>query len=187
MQFKPVQVDVCSIANYKSLYMKRLNKTESPIFVLLCSLCFQRQLFRFVSFKDQDKYGKVNLKGKYGYIVSPCLAIRRTQPWLNEPQREKTYLQTCAPNEDSNQTAHPRSLIRVFVIRMKKLCILGYPKMRPVKILTKMPNEQADLNYRLAYESEIFFKCVLEAYEEGRLGYSQFAHRSAGYSRLYNL
>ena len=30
------------------LHMKRLNKTESPIFVLLCVLCFQRQTFRFL-------------------------------------------------------------------------------------------------------------------------------------------
>ena len=43
-------------------------------------------------------------------------------------EREKTYLLKCTPNEDSNQLAHPRSLIRVFVVRMKKLCILGYPK-----------------------------------------------------------
>ena len=27
------------------LHMKRLSKTESPIFVLLCVLCFQRQSF----------------------------------------------------------------------------------------------------------------------------------------------
>ena len=33
-----------------------------------------------------------------------------------------------APNEHSNQPAHARSLIRVFVVRTKKLCILGYPK-----------------------------------------------------------
>ena len=52
-----------------------------------------------------------------------------------EPQRKKTYLLACAPNEDSNQPAHPRNLIRVFVVRMKKLCILGYPKMSTVKIL----------------------------------------------------
>ena len=29
------------------LFMKRLNKTESPIFGLLCVLCFQMQPFRF--------------------------------------------------------------------------------------------------------------------------------------------
>ena len=27
------------------LHMKRLNQTESPIFVILCLLCFQRQSF----------------------------------------------------------------------------------------------------------------------------------------------
>ena len=37
---------VYSIANYTIVY-KKLNKTESPIFVLLCVLCFKRQPFRF--------------------------------------------------------------------------------------------------------------------------------------------
>ena len=32
----------------------------------------------------------------------------------NEPNREKIYLRTCAPSVDSDQTAHARSLIRVF-------------------------------------------------------------------------
>ena len=35
---------------------------------------------------------------------------------------------TCAPNDDSNQPTHPRSLIRNFAVRMKKHCVLGYPK-----------------------------------------------------------
>ena len=35
------------------LHMKRLNQTESPIFVILCVLCFQRQSFlTFISFID---------------------------------------------------------------------------------------------------------------------------------------
>ena len=34
-----------------------------------------------------------------------------------EPQLEKTYLLIFAPNEDSDQPAHPR----VFVVRLKKL------------------------------------------------------------------
>ena len=41
-------------------------------------------------------------------------------------------------NEESDQPAHPRSVIRVFVIRMKKLCIFSYTKMRPVKILIRL-------------------------------------------------
>ena len=32
----------------------------------------------------------------------------------NEPQHDKTYKMTCAPDEDSDQLGHPPSLIRVF-------------------------------------------------------------------------
>ena len=41
---------------------------------------------------------------------------------------EKTCLLMCASNEDSDRPAHPRSLNRVFFVRMKKSCNLGYPK-----------------------------------------------------------
>ena len=62
--------------------------------------------------------------------------------WLggtwNEPQCEKTYLLTCAPNEDSDQPARPRSLIRVFVVRMKKTLHPWLSKMCPVKILIRL-------------------------------------------------
>ena len=37
------------------------------------------------------------------------------------------YFLIYAPKEDSNQTVHSCSLIRVFVVRMKKLCIHSYP------------------------------------------------------------
>ena len=47
--------------------------------------------------------------------------------YRHEPQREKTYLQTCAYNEGSSQPTHPRSLVRVFILRIKKLYILCYP------------------------------------------------------------
>ena len=33
-----------------------------------------------------------------------------------EPQCKKTYLWTCAPNEDSNYSAHLCSLIRIFIV-----------------------------------------------------------------------
>ena len=40
--------------------------------------------------------------------------------------RKRTFLRTL--NDDSNQPAHPHSLVRVFVIRVKTLCNLGYTK-----------------------------------------------------------
>ena len=33
-----------------------------------------------------------------------------------------------APVKNLNQPAHPRGLLRVFVVRMKELCFLGYSK-----------------------------------------------------------
>ena len=55
-----------------------------------------------------------------------------------ESQRDKTWLQTCAPNEDLNQPVHLRSLIRVFVVSMKKLSILVYPNMHSGKIRIRL-------------------------------------------------
>ena len=47
---------------------------------------------------------------------------------MYEPQQEKTYLLTFAPNEDSNQSAHSGSLIKEFIVSKKKFYIFGYPK-----------------------------------------------------------
>ena len=44
-----------------------------------------------------------------------------------EPQRDKTNKMTCASNEDSDQPVKPRSLIRVFAVRTKKVWVNGYP------------------------------------------------------------
>ena len=41
--------------------------------------------------------------------------------------RKCTFCHVC-PNENSNQSAHPHSLIRVFVARGKEHCIRGYLK-----------------------------------------------------------
>ena len=38
---------------------------------------------------------------------------------------DKTYNKSCATSEDSDQPAHPRSLIRVFSVRMKYLGFLA--------------------------------------------------------------
>ena len=44
-----------------------------------------------------------------------------------EPAHDKTYKMACAPSEDSDQTGHPPSLIRVFAVLMKKVWALSYP------------------------------------------------------------
>ena len=65
-----------------------------------------------------------------------------------EPQREEANLWICAPNWDSNQPAHSRILIRAFVVRMKKLWILGYPKYAQWRFWLYCASAQADLNLR---------------------------------------
>ena len=88
------------------------------------------------------------------------------------PQREKTYFLTCAPNEDSNQPAHLRSLIRVFVFRMKKLCILGYPKSAHWRFWSDCANVQADLNLRWAHRSDgTFPDDAIQIYSPDRLAW----------------
>ena len=37
---------------------------------------------------------------------------------LNKPQRQETYLRTCAPSKDSDQPAHSGILIRTFTWRI---------------------------------------------------------------------
>ena len=48
-------------------------------------------------------------------VVSPifCMVC-----YTFKPHVKKKYFRTCAPSEDSEQTAHPRSLIRIFTGRI---------------------------------------------------------------------
>ena len=62
------------------------------------------------------------------YLDRPCRALALIRDiaiyrYTYVLQHEKTCLLTCAPGEDSNQSAHPRNLITI--ARMKKLCILA--------------------------------------------------------------
>ena len=44
-----------------------------------------------------------------------------------ELKHDKTNKMTCKPSEDSDQPAHPGSLIRIFVVCMEKSWVFGYP------------------------------------------------------------
>ena len=67
----------------------------------------------------------------------------------HEPQRENTYRLTGGSNEDSNQPAHPRRLVRVFVVLMKTVYILGYQKCAQWRFWSDCANAQSDLNSSL--------------------------------------
>ena len=60
------------------------------------------------------------VKVKWNFAFAPSL--------INESQHERTCLLMCTHKEDSDQDAHLHSLIGAYIVRMKQLCILGYPK-----------------------------------------------------------
>ena len=77
-----------------------------------------------------------------------------------EPQREKTYLQTCAPNEDSDQPAHPRSLIKIFTGRVldSQGCEVSW--CGQWRLRSDCATAQVDLSVHWAHMSEVPFSDV---------------------------
>ena len=71
------------------------------------------------------------------YIVKVKDTIRKFNAcglWnKNKPKREETCNLICAPNEDSNQPMHSRSLISTVFVRKKKTSHPWLSKWRPVK------------------------------------------------------
>ena len=51
----------------------------------------------------------------------------------------------CAPSEDSDQSEHPPSPIRVFAVRMKKAWVLSYPLSAQRRLWSDWADVQADL------------------------------------------
>ena len=70
---------------------------------------------------------------------------------------------TCAPNEDSNQPAHPRCPIRVFIVRMKKLCVLGYPKCAQRKVWSEFQKVRLQTLRLILFELN-GYTCLVLAY-----------------------
>ena len=67
-----------------------------------------------------------------------------------EPRHDKTN-SDCAPSEDSDQSGHSPSLIRVFAIRMKKAWVLSYPLSAQRRLWADWADAQADLSLRWAH------------------------------------
>ena len=53
-----------------------------------------------------------------------CMVPEKEDIKIYEPAHDKSYNKTCATRQDSDQPAHPRSLIRVFADR---ICLLQPP------------------------------------------------------------
>ena len=66
--------------------------------------------------------------------------------YIGEREHGKTYIKTCATREDSDQSTHQCSLIRVFAGRMCLLQPPGYPKRDKTGTLAILGDSQADLS-----------------------------------------
>ena len=81
--------------------------------------------------------------------------------WMSEVQRLiKTIWAKTWGNVPSDMWDHTRSVIRVFVVHMKKLCILSYPKCAQWKFWLYCANAQVVLNLRWAHMSKDTFSEV---------------------------
>ena len=62
----------------------------------------------------------------------------------NEGRHDKTYNMTCATSEDSDQPAHPYSLIKIFTDNMSLLQPPDYSKKEKHELLLYWVDVQAD-------------------------------------------
>ena len=65
------------------------------------------------------------------------------------PQRQKTYLRTCGPSEDSDQPAISRSLIRIFtghILDSQGCKVSSNGQVRPVKMNMCTPHKNKNKN-----------------------------------------
>ena len=75
----------------------------------------------------------------------------------NEPPHDKTNKMACAPSEDCAQLGHLPSLIKVFIVRLKKACVLSYPWSAQRRHWSDWADSQADLSLRWAHSHFVCF------------------------------
>ena len=75
----------------------------------------------------------------------------------NEPPHDETNKMACAPSEDTDQTWHPPSLIRVFAVHMKKAWVLSYPLSAQRRLWSDWADAQADLSLCWAHSHFVGF------------------------------
>ena len=74
-----------------------------------------------------------------------------------EPPHDKTNKMACAPSEDPAQPGHPPSLIRVFVVRMKKAWVHIYQMSAQRRLWSDWADIQTDLSLRWAHSHFVGF------------------------------
>ena len=96
------------------------------------------QLFLIIAFWS-SLYNKQRLK------ETAVLVLNELSIWAATWQNQQS---DCVPSEDSDQSGHPPSLIRVFAVCMKKPWVLSYPLSAQRKLWSDWADAQADLSLR---------------------------------------
>ena len=92
--------------------------------------------------------------GKRFVMIKTVEKIRVIYIWAATWQNQQS---DCAPSEDSDQSEHPPSLIRVFAVRMKKAWVLSYPLSAQRRLWSDWEEGQADLSLRWAHSHFVGF------------------------------
>ena len=67
---------------------------------------------------------------------------------------ENAHYAMCAETATQKKPAHARDVIGILAVRVKNLCILGYPKCAQGRFRSDCAYAQSDLNLRWAHMSE---------------------------------
>ena len=91
---------------------------------------------------------------------TPVLNVKAIRDWRHaNVSKQRTLLAdvdvACAPSEDSDQSGHPPSLIRVIAVRMKKAWVLSYPLSAKRRLWSDWADAQADLSLRWAHSHHL--------------------------------
>ena len=84
-----------------------------------------------------------NLHKEYSYLHYSLLSSDLQTIWATTRQNQQS---DCVPREDSDQPGYLPSLIRVFIVRMKKAWVLSYPLSAQRRLWSDCVDAQADLS-----------------------------------------
>ena len=120
---KSIDEDVMIAVFARVIHRGCPSRKRACIILVLMSihnLCFEQKYEKKTNKKTKKKKKKKKKKNRvfffylfwrwnFLYIWIGVFSFCVQSLWGYEPQLEKTYLLTCAPNEYSNQPAHPKS------------------------------------------------------------------------------
>ena len=115
--------------------------------ILLVLSCCSSFYHTVMCTKDADRSGQT-VSTLFAHYRNRMLSQRMTKP-----------TKWHAPSKDSDQPGHPPSLIRVFVVPMKKLWILRYPVSAQRRLWSDCANAQADLSSQGSYIILLVLSC----------------------------